>query len=71
MRGGIARLFGQVANLALRLGFTAVMARLLHPEDFGLVAMVVAVTGIYDLFTSAGLSLAPTVQRASITEEQI
>jgi PST family polysaccharide transporter len=70
VRGGIARLSGQVANLALRLGFTAVMARLLHPEDFGLVAMVVAVTGIYDLFTSAGLSLA-TVQRASITEEQI
>jgi PST family polysaccharide transporter len=70
VRGGIARLFGQVANLALRLGFTAVMARLLHPEDFGLVAMVVAVTGIYDLFTSAGLSLA-TIQRASITEEQI
>jgi PST family polysaccharide transporter len=70
VRGGLARLFGQGANLALRLGFTAVMARLLHPEDFGLVAMVVAVTGVYDLFTSAGLSLA-TVQRASISREQI
>lgn len=70
VRGGVAKLCGQGANLVLRLGFLAVMARLLSPEDFGLLAMVVAVTGIYDIFTSAGLSSA-TVQRTNITEEQI
>jgi len=46
------------------------MARLLSPEDFGIVAMVIAVTGVYELFTTAGLSLA-AVQRPTITEEQI
>jgi O-antigen/teichoic acid export membrane protein len=70
IRGGAAKLCGQTANLMLRLGFVATMARLLSPEDFGLFAMVIAVTGIYDLFTTGGLSLA-TVQRPTITEEQI
>lgn len=70
VRGAVAKLCGQAANFILRLGFIAVMARLLHPEDFGLVAMVMAVTGIYDLFTTAGLSLA-TVQRPTITQDQI
>jgi PST family polysaccharide transporter len=70
IRGGIFRLCGQVINIALRLGSTIVLARLLEPKDFGLVAMVTAVTGAYELFTSAGLSMA-TVQRSSISSEQI
>ena len=57
-------------NFALRLGSVVVLARLLDPKDFGLVAMVAVVTGIYGLFTTAGLSLA-TVQKATITDEQI
>lgn len=70
VRSGMARLFGQAANLVLRLGFTAIMARLLDPRDFGLVAMVSVVTGIYGLFSTAGLSLA-TIQRPTVTNEQI
>lgn len=70
VRGGLAKLCGQAANFALRIFFIAVMARLLDPRDFGLVAMVTAVTGFYELFTSAGLSAA-TIQRAQITEQQI
>jgi len=70
VRGGLARLCGQAAILALRLGFMATMARLLDPGDFGLVAMVSVVTGIYGLFSTAGLSLA-TIQRATVTDEQI
>jgi PST family polysaccharide transporter len=46
------------------------MARLLGPADFGLVAMVTVVTGIYDLFTTAGLSAA-TIQRADIGDREI
>ena len=46
------------------------MARLLDPEDFGLVAMVTVVTGVYEIFTTAGLSSA-AIQRATVTEEQI
>ena len=70
LRGGVARLFGQAANVVLRFAFMMVLARVLSPRDFGLVAMVTVVTGLYDLFTSAGLSVA-TIQRATVTNQQI
>jgi PST family polysaccharide transporter len=68
--GGTTKLLGQGASLILKLTYLAVLARLLSPNDFGLVAMVTAVTGIFDLFTTAGLSSA-TVQRLEISEQQI
>jgi O-antigen/teichoic acid export membrane protein len=70
VRGGLARLCGQAAILVLRLSFIVIMARLLDPEDFGLVAMATVVTGVYEIFTTAGLSSA-TIQRVSVTNEQI
>jgi len=70
VRGGFAKLCGQVASLGLRIVSMAVMARLLNPEDFGLVAMATAVTGIYGLFTTGGLSSA-TVQRANIDDGEV
>ena len=70
VRGGMAKLCGQAGNFALRILFIMVLARLLSPQDFGLVAMVVTVTGIYELFATAGLSVA-TVQRSTITHQQI
>ena len=48
----------------------AIVARLLAPEDFGLVAMVTVVTAVLELFATAGLSAA-SVQRKTITEAQI
>jgi PST family polysaccharide transporter len=68
--GGVAKLLGQGVTLILKLIYLAVLARLLTPNDFGLVAMVTAVTGVFDLFTSAGLSSA-TIQRQEISREQI
>ncbi|WP_284735832.1 lipopolysaccharide biosynthesis protein [Dongia deserti] len=70
IRGGAAKLCGQAVNFALRLGFMIVLVRLLSPHDFGLVAMVTVVTGIYGMFTSAGLSSA-TVQKEHVTDAQI
>jgi O-antigen/teichoic acid export membrane protein len=70
VRGGMAKLCGQAGNFVLRIIFIMVLARLLSPQDFGIVAMVVTVTGIYELFTSAGLSTA-TIQRETITHRQI
>ena len=70
VRGGLAKLCGQAANFTSSLGFLVMLARLLDPKDFGLVAMVTVVTGLYDLFTTGGLSAA-TVQTADITNEQI
>jgi len=70
VRGGAARLFGHGASLVLRLGSTVVLARLLDPGDFGLVAMITVITGFFGLFLSSGLNAA-LVQSASITQQQM
>src|SRR5690349_22587488 len=60
----------QIASLVLRTGSMMVLSRLLLPRDFGLVAMVTAVTGFLALFRDFGLSTA-SVQRTEVTEAQI
>ena len=70
LRGGLAKLISQAGSFSLRLGFMIVAARLLEPEDFGLVAMVTVVTAILDLFATAGLSSA-AVQQSTVNNEQI
>ena len=47
-----------------------VLARLLPPQDFGLVAMVMTVMGFLRIFKDAGLSTA-TIQRDEITHAQV
>ena len=54
VRAGVSKLLGQGAIFVLRLGFLAIMARLLQPEDFGIVAMAIAFTGVYDLLLRLG-----------------
>jgi len=67
IRGGFAKLVGQAFNFGLRILFLVVMARLLDPEDFGLVAMVTVIAGLFGLLA---LSSA-TVQKDTITDEQM
>ncbi len=70
IRGSILTATAQGIIFCLNLGRVAILARLLTPDDFGLVGMVTVVTGFVVLFKDAGLSLA-TVQRKEITHEQI
>lgn len=70
VRGAVVTTLSQVAKFALKFGSTAVLARLLTPEDYGLIAMTAVVTGFAALFKDAGLGSA-TIQRAEITHEQI
>lgn len=70
LRGGALTLAAQGIKFVLQMVSTIVLARLLSPADFGLVAMVTAVTGFVMLFKDAGLSMA-TVQREKITHSQI
>ncbi len=70
VRGGLAKVGAQAANLFLRVGSLMILARLLDPKDFGLVGMVTAITGVLSLFKDFGLSSA-TVQRHTILDEQI
>ena len=69
IRGGAAKLCAQAANFVVRLASLMVIARLLAPEDFGLIGMVTAFTGVLNLFKDFGLSSA-AVQRQSITPAQ-
>jgi O-antigen/teichoic acid export membrane protein len=70
IRGGVVKFGGQIAILAIRLGYIVVMARLLDPVYFGLVAMVLVVTGVFELFSTGGLSTA-TVQQETISTQQV
>jgi O-antigen/teichoic acid export membrane protein len=68
--GGIITGAAQVAKFVLNLASTVVLARLLTPRDFGLVAMVTAVTGFLTIFRHGGLAT-PTIQREHITQAQV
>ena len=68
--GGIWTMLGQIGSYIIRLGLTIVLARLLTPEDYGLVAMVAVVTNFAMMFKDMGLSMA-TVQKDTITHEQV
>src|SRR5438874_11461828 len=67
---GAVTVSAQGAKFILSLVSTMVLARLLMPRDFGLVAMVTTVTGFLRVFKDAGLSIA-TVQRERITHAQV
>jgi len=69
IRGALARLCTQAGSFLLRIGSLAIMARLLDPQDFGLIGMVTAFTGVLSLFRDFGLSAA-TIQHVNVTEEQ-
>jgi O-antigen/teichoic acid export membrane protein len=70
VRGGAWAVTSQGSQLLLQLIFTVVLARLLTPSDFGLVAMVTAVTGVGQAFADLGLSEA-TIQRPEVSQDQV
>ena len=63
-------LAAQGIKLILQLGSIAILARLLLPSDFGLIAMVTVFTGLALQFMEGGLSIA-TIQREHITHAQV
>ena len=68
--GGVITLTAQGGKFALNILSTAILARLLLPADFGLVAMITTITGFLSVFKDAGLSMA-TVQREKISHAQV
>ena len=69
-RGGAVTFASQGFKFAAGMAATVVLARLLRPEDYGLVGMVAVVTGFVTMFKDLGLSAA-TVQREEVTHEQV
>jgi O-antigen/teichoic acid export membrane protein len=68
---GILFMFGAGGvDFVIRLASTFLLARLLSPTDFGLVAMVISVTAIAERFSELGLSTA-TIQCRELTHQQV
>lgn len=70
IRGGTITLVSQGASVAIQLASTVVLARLLRPKDYGVIGMVMAITGFAGLFRDLGLSSA-TIQRDTLSHNQL
>src|SRR5215813_7301133 len=70
LRGGAVSVAMQYGNGVLQIAAAVVLARLLAPEDFGLVAIVTVLTSFAPLLIDFGLGDA-TAQRSKITRSQV
>jgi len=66
-RGVFVTFGGFVSRTLTQLGSVVILARLLAPEDFGLLAMIMSVVGVVDLIRDFGLTGA-ILQRREIEE---
>ena len=69
VRGAVLVVGGQAARIVIQVVSVVVLARLLAPHDYGLVAMVMAVVGVADIFRDFGLSAA-AVQAPELSRAQ-
>ena len=69
-RGSLITLTWHGVKFVVGIGATAIMARLLRPEDYGLIGMVAVITLYISMFKDMGLSLV-TVQKSEISYEQV
>lgn len=67
---GLISFAAQPIKLILGIGSTAILARILTPADFGLVAMVAPLLALADSLSNFGLETA-TVQREELDNEQL
>jgi PST family polysaccharide transporter len=70
LRSGAVTLTTQAISFVIHLVSTMILARILTPDDYGMMAMVVAITGLAGVLLNLGLSTA-TIQREEITHEQV
>ncbi|MCF6736934.1 lipopolysaccharide biosynthesis protein [Blastococcus sp. KM273129] len=68
-RGAVVSLGGQMARALLQVVGIVVLARLLSPEDYGVVAIVAVIVGIGELFRDFGLSTA-AVQASTLSRAE-
>ncbi len=66
-RGAASTIVWQLLRALIQFGSALVLARLLSPSDFGLLAMILAVTGLGEVLRDLGLSLA-SVQAKSLDQ---
>jgi PST family polysaccharide transporter len=69
VRGGLTTIASQGANTFIQLCSTVVLARLLAPADYGIMAMVTTITAFAGLFSDLGLSTA-VIRKKDLTQAQ-
>lgn len=69
-RGAAVTMFAQLGRMIIQLGALATLARLLTPSDYGLVAMVLSVAGIAEIFRDFGLSSAAVQAKTFSTHQR-
>src|SRR5437660_3594175 len=69
-RGGAVTVVCQGLKFLISMVATVVLARLLTPQDYGLIGMVAVVIGFVSMFKDLGLSTA-TIQRAEVNNAQV
>ncbi len=69
VRGGSFTVGAQGLKFLLRILSTAILARILMPEDYGLVGMTAVVSGFVGIIRDGGLAYA-TIQKRSINHEE-
>jgi len=70
LRSGVVSIASRGINVFIQLAATLFLARLLSPHDFGLVAMVTAITGFAPVLIDLGTRDA-AVQKSKITEDEV
>lgn len=70
LRGGAVMAIAQGVKLVAQISAVALLARLLPPNAFGLVAMVAALFALLELFKDLGLTAA-TIQRPEISHAEV
>lgn len=70
LKGGYFTILGQSSTFLINFGSTMIMARLLTPEDFGIITMVTAITGFVMMFKDMGLSSA-IIQAHNLNQKKV
>ena len=68
--GGIQTIGAQIVAFLMNMAATIFMARLLTPEDYGIIAMVTSITGFVLLFKDIGLTQA-IIQKEYVTQDEV
>lgn len=68
VRGGVFAMASRLATIIIQIASIIALSRLLSPDDFGIIAMVTAVTAFMGLFRDMGLSTA-SIQRVDLSFE--
>lgn len=70
VKGGISTTLSQLIVFGVNTFSMIILARVLLPSDFGMIAMVAAFAGFVTIFKDAGFSMA-IIQKPAITHQQV